>query len=107
MFDNLSERFERLFKILKGEGKIIEINVVEILKDVCKVLFDVDVNYKVVKGFIDMVKEKVLGQNVFIVVKLSQLMVKIVYDELIQLMGGEIVEIDIKGQLVVILMFGL
>lgn len=107
MFDNLSERLEWFFKILKGEGKIIEINVVEILKDVCKVLLDVDVNYKVVKGFIDIVKEKVLGQNVFMVVKFSQLMVKIVYDELIVLMGGEIVELVLEGCLVVILMLGL
>ena len=87
MFDNLSERLERSFKILKGEGKITEINVAETLKDVRKALLDADVNYKVAKNFTDTVKEKALGQNVLTAVKPSQLMVKIVHDELTQLMG--------------------
>ena len=86
MFDNLSERLERSFKILKGEGKITEINVAETLKDVRKALLDADVNYKVAKGFTDTVKEKALGQNVLTAVKPSQLMVKIVHDELTALM---------------------
>ena len=93
MFDNLSERLERSFKILKGEGKITEINVAETLKDVRKALLDADVNYKVAKTFTDTVKEKAIGQNVLTAVKPSQLMVKIVHDELTQLMGGETVEI--------------
>ena len=93
MFDNLSERLERSFKILKGEGKITEINVAETLKDVRKALLDADVNYKVAKNFTDTVKEKALGQNVLTAVKPSQLMVKIVHDELTQLMGGETSEI--------------
>jgi signal recognition particle subunit SRP54 len=107
MFDNLSERLERSFKILKGEGKITEINVAETLKDVRKALLDADVNYKVAKTFTDTVKEKAMGQNVLTSVKPSQLMVKIVHDELAQLMGGEAVDIDIKGQPAVILMSGL
>ena len=81
MFDNLSERLERSFKILKGEGKITEINVAETLKDVRKALLDADVNYKVAKTFTDTVKKKALGQNVLTAVKPSQLMVKIVHDE--------------------------
>lgn len=110
MFDNLSERLERSFKILKGEGQITEINVAETLKDVRKALLDADVNYKVAKTFTDTVKEKALGQNVLTAVKPSQLMIKIVHDELAQLMGGETAEIDIKGhsgQPAVILMSGL
>lgn len=107
MFDNLSERLERSFKILKGEGKITEINVAETLKDVRKALLDADVNYKVAKTFTDTVKEKALGQNVLTAVKPSQLMVKIVHDELTQLMGGETAEIELKGQPAVILMSGL
>ncbi|MCC8186029.1 MAG: signal recognition particle protein [Bacteroides sp.] len=107
MFDNLSERLERSFKILKGEGKITEINVAETLKDVRKALLDADVNYKVAKKFTDTVKEKALGQNVLTAVKPSQLMVKIVHDELTQLMGGETAEIHIDGKPAVILMAGL
>src|SRR5574344_2154685 len=107
MFDNLSDRLERSFKILKGEGKITEINVAETLKDVRKALLDADVNYKVAKTFTDTVKEKALGQNVLTAVKPSQLMVKIVHDELTQLMGGETVEIDTDGHPAVILMSGL
>ena len=107
MFDNLSERLERSFKILKGEGKITEINVAETLKDVRKALLDADVNYKVAKNFTDTVKEKALGQNVLTAVKPSQLMVKIVHDELTQLMGGETAEININARPAVILMSGL
>lgn len=107
MFDNLSERLEKSFKILKGEGKITEINVAETLKDVRKALLDADVNYKVAKNFTDTVKEKALGQNVLTAVKPSQLMVKIVHDELTLLMGGETVDVNIKGNPAVILMAGL
>ena len=107
MFDNLSERLERSFKILKGEGKITEINVAETLKDVRKALLDADVNYKVAKSFTDTVKEKALGQNVLTAVKPSQLMVKIVHDELTALMGGETAELELNGRPAIILMSGL
>ena len=107
MFDNLSERLERSFKILKGEGKITEINVAETLKDVRKALLDADVNYKVAKTFTDTVKAKAMGQNVLTAVKPSQLMVKIVHDELTQLMGGETAEVNLSGKPAVILMAGL
>ena len=107
MFDNLSERLERSFKILKGEGKITEINVAETLKDVRRALLDADVNYKVAKSFTDTVKEKALGQNVLTAFKPSQLMVKIVHDELTKLMGGDTAEIELKGRPAVILMSGL
>ncbi|MDO4948966.1 MAG: signal recognition particle protein [Bacteroidales bacterium] len=107
MFDNLSERLERSFKILKGEGKITEINVAETLKDVRRALLDADVNYKVAKNFTDTVKEKALGQNVLTSVKPSQLMVKIVHDELATLMGGETVDVTLKSRPAVILMSGL
>ena len=107
MFDNLSERLERSLKILKGEGKITEINVAETLKDVRRALLDADVNYKVAKNFTDTVKEKALGQNVLTAVKPSQLMVKIVHDELTTLMGGDTAEIELKGRPAVILMSGL
>ena len=107
MFENLSERLERSFKILKGEGKITEVNVAETLKDVRKALLDADVNYKVAKTFTDTVKEKALGQDVLTSVRPSQLMVKIVHDELTALMGGDTVELDIKARPAVILMSGL
>ena len=107
MFENLSERLERSFKILKGEGKITEVNVAETLKDVRKALLDADVNYKVAKTFTDTVKEKALGQDVLTSVRPSQLMVKIVHDELTTLMGGEAVELELKGRPSVILMSGL
>ena len=107
MFENLSERLERSFKLLKGEGKITEINVAETLKDVRRALLDADVNYKVAKKFTDTVKEKALGQDVLTAVKPSQLMVKIVHDELATLMGGSTVEINLKGSPAVILMSGL
>ncbi len=107
MFENLSERLERSFKILKGEGKITEINVAETLKDVRKALLEADVNYKTAKTFTDTVKQKALGQNVLTAIKPGQLMVKIVHDELATLMGGSSVEINLKGQPTVILMSGL
>jgi signal recognition particle subunit SRP54 len=107
MFENLSERLERSFKLLKGEGKITEINVAETLKDVRRALLDADVNYKVAKYFTDTVKEKALGQNVLSSVKPSQLMVKIVHDELTALMGGATADINLKGSPAVILMSGL
>lgn len=107
MFENLSERLDRSFKLLKGEGKITEINVAETLKDVRKALLDADVNYKVAKQFTDTVKEKALGQNVLTSVKPSQLMVKIVHDELAQLMGGTAAEVNLKGNPSIILMSGL
>ena len=107
MFDNLSERLERSFKILKGEGKITEINVAETLKDVRKALLDADVNYKVAKRFTDTVKEKALGQNVLSAVKPGQLMVKIVHDELALLMGSQAADINLTSKPAVILMAGL
>ena len=107
MFENLSDRLERSFKILKGEGKITEINVAETLKDVRKALLDADVNYKVAKQFTDTVKQKALGMNVLTAIKPSQLMVKIVHDELAELMGGKAVELKLEGRPAVVLMSGL
>ncbi len=107
MFENLSERLERSFKILKGEGKITEINVAETLKEVRRSLLDADVNYKVAKTFTDTVKQKALGQNVLTSVKPGQLMVKIVHDELAALMGGQASELNLKSRPAVILMVGL
>jgi signal recognition particle subunit SRP54 len=107
MFESLSERLERSFKILKGEGQITEINVAETLKDVRKALLDADVNFKIAKTFTDTVKEKALGQNVLTSLKPNQLMVKIVHDELKDLMGGANVDINLKGSPTVILMSGL
>ena len=110
MFENLSDRLERSFKILKGEGKITEINVAETLKDVRRALLDADVNYKVAKTFTDTVKQKALGQNVLTAVKPSQLMVKIVHDELAELMGGTASELKVEGRAgapAIILMSGL
>jgi len=107
MFENLSERLERSFKILKGQGKITEINVAETLKDVRRALIEADVNYKVAKTFVDTVKQKALGQNVLTAIKPSELMVKIVHDELTALMGAEASELVLKGKPAVILMSGL
>ena len=107
MFENLSDRLERSFKILKGEGKITEINVAETLKDVRRALLDADVNYKVAKSFTDTVKAKAMGMNVLAAVKPSQLMVKIVHDELAELMGGKAVELKLEGKPSIILMSGL
>ncbi len=107
MFENLSERLERSFKILKGEGKITEINVAETLKDVRRALLDADVNYKVAKQFTDTVKQKALGMNVLTAIKPSQLMVKIVHDELTALMGGKATELKLDNRPAIILMAGL
>ena len=107
MFENLSDRLERSFKILKGEGKITEINVAETLKDVRRALLDADVNFKVAKQFTDTVKQKAMGMNVLTAVKPSQLMVKIVHDELTELMGGKAVELKLENRPAIILMSGL
>ena len=107
MFENLSERLDRSFKLLKGEGRITEINVAETLKDVRRALLDADVNYVVAKQFTDLVKEKAIGQNVLTSVRPGELMVKIVHDELAALMGGHSVDINLKGSPAVILMSGL
>ncbi|MDP4203549.1 signal recognition particle protein [Paludibacter sp.] len=107
MFENLSERLERSFKILKGQGSITEINVAETLKDIRKALIDADVNYKVAKTFTDEVKEKALGQDVLTSLQPGQLMVKIVHDELARLMGGTTVDVNIKANPAIILMSGL
>ncbi len=107
MFENLSERLERSFKLLKGQGKITEINVAETLKDVRRALLDADVNYSVAKQFTDTVKAKALGQNVITAVKPSEFMVKIVHDELALLMGGVAVDVNLSGNPTVILMSGL
>ena len=107
MFENLSDRLERSFKILKGEGKITEINIAETLKDVRRALLDADVNYKVAKQFTDTVKQKALGMNVLTAVKPGQLMVKIVHDELAELMGGEAAELKLENKPAIILMSGL
>ncbi len=107
MFNNLSERLERSFKILKGEGRITEINIAETLKDVRRALLDADVNYKVAKTFTDTVKQKALGQNVINALKPKELMVKIVHDELASLMGGDAAPLNIEGKPAVILMSGL
>ena len=107
MFENLSERLERSFKILKGEGKITEINVAETLKDVRRALLDADVNYKVAKTFTDSVKKKALGMNVLTAIKPGQLMVKLVHDELTELMGGQATELQLQQKPAVILMAGL
>lgn len=107
MFENLSERLERSFKILKGQGRITEINVAETLKDVRRALLEADVNYKVAKNFTDTVKTKALGQNVLTAIKPSELMVKIVHDELASLMGSEAADLNLSGNPAVILMSGL
>lgn len=107
MFENLSDRLERSFKILKGEGKITEINVAETMKDVRRALLDADVNYKVAKEFTNKVKEKALGMNVLTAVKPGQLMVKLVHDELAELMGGEEAPLKLEGHPAIILMSGL
>ena len=107
MFENLSEKLERSFKILKGEGKITEINVAETLKEIRRALIDADVNYKVAKTFTDEVKQKALGANVLTSVKPGQMMTKIVRDELAQLMGGEATDINLSGHPAVVLIAGL
>lgn len=107
MFENLSEKLERSFKLLKGQGRITEINVAETLKEVRRALLDADVNYKVAKQFTDTVKAKALGQNVINALKPGELMVKIVHDELTALMGGDTAPVNLSGNPTVILMSGL
>ena len=107
MFENLSERLERSFRILKGQGRITEINVAETLKDVRRALLDADVNFKIAKQFTDEIKEEALGQKILMSVKPSEMMVKIVHDHLAKLMGGENVAINMKGNPAVILIAGL
>ncbi|MBB6275799.1 signal recognition particle protein [Porphyromonas circumdentaria] len=107
MFENLSERLERSFKKLKGEGQITDINVAETLKDVRRALIEADVNYNVAKKFTDNVKEIALGRNVLTAVRPSEMMVKIVHDELAKLMGSEAVDLNLKGEPTIILMSGL
>ncbi len=107
MFENLSERLERSFKLLKGQGRITEINVAETLKDVRRALLDADVNYKVAKQFTDTVKAKAIGQNVINAIKPGELMIKIVHDELTALMGGDTAQVNLAGNPTVILMSGL
>ena len=107
MFENLSERLERSFKILKGEGKITEINVAETVKDIRKALLDADVSYKVAKEFCDRVKDKAMGQDVLTAVKPQQMMVKIVHDELAEFMGSGASDINVKGNPGIILISGL
>ena len=107
MFENLSDRLEKSFKILKGQGRISEINVAETLKDVRRALLDADVNYKIAKNFTDTVKKKALGEDVINAVKPGQMMVKIVHDELAELMGGQAIDINLKGNPTVILIAGL
>ena len=107
MFENLSEKIERSFKLLKGEGKITEINIAEALKDIRRALLDADVSYKIAKQFCDDVKKKALGQNVLTAVKPQQMIVKIVHDELAALMDSEYSDINIKGQPAVVLVAGL
>lgn len=107
MFENLSEKLERSFKLLKGEGKITELNIAETLKEVRRALLDADVNYKTAKTFVDNVKDKAMGQNVLNAVKPGQMMIKIVHDELTELMGGATTDINIKNNPSIILIAGL
>src|ERR1700751_3075871 len=104
MFDSLSDKLERAFKVLKGQGKITEINVAETLKEVRKALLDADVNFKVAKQFTDTIKEKAMGQDVHTSISPGQLLVKITHDELTQLMGGQKEDIKLGGNPTVILM---
>jgi signal recognition particle subunit SRP54 len=107
MFENLSEKFDRAFKVLKGQGKITEINVAETVKEIRKALLDADVNYKIAKDFTDRVKEKALGENVLTAVSPGQLLTKITHDELSALMGGDKTDINLNGTPAIILIAGL
>jgi signal recognition particle subunit SRP54 len=107
MFENLTDKLERSFKLLKGQGKITEINVAETLKEVRRALLDADVNFKIAKDFTTRIKDKAIGQQVITSLNPSQLMVKIVHDELVELMGGQAVDINLKGSPAIILMSGL
>ncbi len=107
MFDNLTDKFDRAFKVLKGQGQITEVNVAETLKEVRRALLDADVNFKIAKDFANDVKEKALGQQVLTAVKPNELLVKITHDSLVELMGGEKEDIDIQGNPAIVLMSGL
>ena len=107
MFENLSDKLERAFKVLKGQGQITEINVAETMKEVRRALLDADVNFKTAKDFTDRVKEKALGSNVLTAVSPGQLLIKIAHDELAELMGGRNSGINLSGNPTVILMSGL
>ena len=107
MFENLTDKLERSFKLLKGQGRITEINVAETLKDVRKALLDADVNYRIAKEFTAKVKDMAIGQDVLKALNPGQVMVKLVHDELIELMGGQTVDINLKGNPAIILMSGL
>ncbi len=107
MFDNLSDKLERSFKVLKGQSRITELNIAETLKDVRRALLDADVNYKVAKTFVDKVKDEAMGQKILTAIKPGQMMVKIVHDELAMLMGGENVDVNVKSNPAIILLSGL
>jgi len=107
MFENLSDKLERSFKLLKGQGRITEINIAETLKEVRRALLDADVNFKIAKSFTDTVKDNALGQNVLNAVKPGQMIIKLVHDQLVELMGGSSEEINLKGNPAVILVSGL
>ena len=107
MFENLTDKFDRAFKVLKGQGQITEINVAESLKEVRRALLDADVNFKTAKNFTNSIKEKALGRDVLTSVSPGQLMIKICHEELIRLMGGNEVELDLKPNPSVVLMSGL
>ena len=107
MFENLTDKLEKSFKLLKGQGKITEINIAETLKEVRRALLDADVNYKIAKDFTAKVKDKAIGQEVLKALNPGQVMVKIVHDELIELMGGQTVDVNLKGSPAIILMSGL
>ena len=107
MFENLSDRLEKSFKLLKGQGRITEINIAETLKEVRRALLDADVNFKIAKSFTDIVREKAIGQEILMALQPSQMMVKIVHDELATLMGGEMEDINLKGNPTVVLIAGL
>ena len=107
MFENLTEKLERSFKIIKGQGRITEINIAETLKEVRRALLDADVSYRVAKDFCNDVKAKALGQNVLTAVRPDQMMIKIVHDELVTLMGSTASDINIKGKPGIVLVAGL
>ena len=107
MFENLTDKFERAFKVLKGHGQISDINVAETLKEVRRALLDADVNYKTAKDFTARVKEKAMGENVLTTISPGQLMIKICHAELVDLMGGKEAELDYQGNPGIILMAGL
>ena len=107
MFNNLSDKLDKAFHILKGHGKITEVNVAETLKEVRRALLDADVNFKIAKDFTTKVKEKAMGQNVLTTLEPGQLLVKLVKDELTELMGGDAAGINLSGNPTVILMSGL